>query len=1087
MVYQDEVYVEGLHPFIDYIHEDKSIYPFASSEGYVDDDNDFLIGRSGGFLMNIDFVFVNTVEFSRVAEHYQKHGVYTFATKGSKAYKEFWQRETDRRQAGMTLNCKLPVEYIDAYNDPNVPQFIKETYLLPLRITGDHYNYLNYGRIMRTPTEEERLEIVRKRKKGKKVAGFPKFWDGDYWNFKIDEFVSANDFHLCKAKARRKGYSFKRGSQAANTINSTPNITIILAAYLTDYLTEPGATSDMLKTNLDWYEDKTYWKRGYISQSLETIELGYKKRGEGAKKYGFKSKALSVTLFNNPSAPIGKDAVEIDYEEAGKCFGKGTRFLMYDGNLKEVENIQVGDLLMGRDSTPRTVLATQQGVDKLYKIIPLNGIPHIINSKHGIHTLYRAQTKNTIVPKLMTADEYISMLQISPRKKDLYSLEKVGVEFEHKDVLIESYIFGLWIGDGDKYDSQITNIDKEVIDYLSVYAKKHNLRIYHKKNNNSEAIDVCIRGWDDKKNWFRSELGRMNVLGHKYVPDEYIFTDTQSRLEFLAGVIDTDGNYDVRKGNFEVIQKEYQLAETIAYIARSLGMKTTLSEKVINGVTYYRTLILSDVHRIPTKILRKQAEQRTTLQKNPLETRFDVEEYGEGDYYGFTVDKDHLVLLEDFTVVHNCPNLEQAIELAMSGTESGDMSTGTIRVYGTGGAKDADWRPFSNLFYNPASNTMMPFENVWDDAARYEVCGFFHPQIWNYEPHMDEHGNSLVVKSFHIDKAKKELAKKNRTTEKYLLYVGQRANSPSEAFNTGHENIFSSAELLDHLKDIETRERSMKFRDGQMVYGANGIEFKTNGQLEAEGNKVHPYINEVPFKLTQDLHGCWREYYPPFKIDGEIPNDLYYMTIDPVGKDKEMKELTTKNSLLCIQIYMYPNDISNSAGDILVAQFIGRPPGEDTAASIAIAGCERYRAKALPETDRGTIVADFRRAKKLHLLLRDPTFVVTAGRDVNSAPFGINIGSGSKAEDGLIYYRDYLYEKVGVDDNGKTLFVLHYIQDLGLLRELVTFRKNGNFDRISTARVMVFQRISYRTKRSKPKAPTTGKTVLGSLGLYRHN
>ena len=320
-------YETGRSPFIDYILEDKESYkPLSSSicrftgKPWIDRDNDFLIGESGGVLMKIDFVFVGTEIFSRVADFYEKHGCYCLEPDDSPNAVKFWQREMDRRVKGVQAYCKLYIKDIPAYLAAK-SDAERKALLHKVRITGDHYNYLNYGRIERAPNEKERKQLDKEgRFKVNTVEGFPRFWDGDYWNFKIDELIANNSCNLCKAKARRKGFSYKRGSQAANTINANKNVTVTLAADQMDYLTEKGATSYMVKVNLDWYEDKTYWRRGYLSENFDKgIELGYKKSKEGQKAFGFRSKLLSVAIGKNESAAVGKKAIETDFEEAGKC------------------------------------------------------------------------------------------------------------------------------------------------------------------------------------------------------------------------------------------------------------------------------------------------------------------------------------------------------------------------------------------------------------------------------------------------------------------------------------------------------------------------------------------------------------------------------------------------------------------------------------------------------------------------------------------------------------------------------------------------------------------------------------------------
>lgn len=206
-------YETGRSPFIDYILEDKESYKLLSSsicrftgKPWIDRDNDFLIGESGGVLMKIDFVFVGTEIFSRVADFYEKHGCYCLEPDDSPNAVKFWQREMDRRVKGVQAYCKLYIKDIPAYLAAK-SDAERKALLHKVRITGDHYNYLNYGRIERAPNEKERKQLDKEgRFKVNTVEGFPRFWDGDYWNFKIDELIANNSCNLCKAKARRKGF-----------------------------------------------------------------------------------------------------------------------------------------------------------------------------------------------------------------------------------------------------------------------------------------------------------------------------------------------------------------------------------------------------------------------------------------------------------------------------------------------------------------------------------------------------------------------------------------------------------------------------------------------------------------------------------------------------------------------------------------------------------------------------------------------------------------------------------------------------------------------------------------------------------------
>ena len=755
-------------PFIEYINSDLSIYPKAcetidprTKKFYTDVDEDFLIGNSGGFLMNWDFRFINTEVFSEVGNTYTKNfnnpeivswveglsvprsenrGKYYYCPhiKGTYEYDEFWQRETYRRRNGMTAKCKLT----------------KLGKIVDLHITGDMYNYLNYGRILRTPNEVEQKELYAKGDyKTKLISAFPRFWDGDYWNFKIDFFISNNDFHLSKAKARGKGYSYKRGSQAANTVNLVPQSTIIMAAYDISYLTDPGATSDMIKNNLDWYEEHTHWKRFYISESLDSIELGYKTKKGGNKKFGWKSKALSVTLFNNPSAAIGKRALEIDYEESGKC-----------------------------------------------------------------------------------------------------------------------------------------------------------------------------------------------------------------------------------------------------------------------------------------------------------------------------------------------PNLEESLGVTLSSTEVGSSNVGTIRAYGTAGVKGADWRPFANVFYNPRANSMMPFENVWDNNARHTVCGFFHPQILNMEPFMDKYGNSLFKEALEFDIKDKSEKATELTVDKWLTYVGQRANKPSEAFKMASENIFSSPGLSKHIANLQSKITPVFYRDGMLFEENKKVVFKTNNQLINEGNKqyAHPYITDVPFNIKNDFYGCIREYFPPYKRDGVVPDGLYSIVFDSVGKDKKSELVINKNSLNSVHVWMHDNIISNMKGRVLVAAYAGRPDEMSIVNKIVLYLSKYYNAKILAEVDRGTIVSDFRLWGELNKLYTDPTVVLNNKQSDSKTPnYGIVIGEGDNATEALIYLRDLLYTKMSESEDGEIVYLYHYVYDIPTLLELENFNLSSNFDRISSMRLIPFiEKMRAILKLDNAVKEQNKQSIYATIGLY---
>lgn len=742
-------YKRGDIPFIDYLCEDKSKYPKASegisyitNKPLYDPDNDFLIGNSGGILMNIDFIVINIERLSKAADTFDEYGTYCDYDPSTPAYESFWQRETSRRKKGVFIKAKLYYKDIPKFFDVNTTDEERESLLQPLRITGAHYTYLNYGRIERTPNDKERARLKREGAEHvETVMGFPRYWDGDYWNFKIDEFIANNKFHLTKAKARRKGFSYKRGSQAANTINLFPNVTVTLAADQLAYLTDKGATTFMAKKCLDHFEEHTFWKRGYISEAIDDILMGYRVSTKGLKNFGWLSNLYSVAIGKNESAAVGKKAIEIDFEEAGKC-----------------------------------------------------------------------------------------------------------------------------------------------------------------------------------------------------------------------------------------------------------------------------------------------------------------------------------------------PNLQKALDVTLSNTESGAISVGTIRVYGTGGTKGANWAAFSKAFYNPKMNKMLCMENVWDINKRHEVCGFFFPQVWDCEPYV-ERGNSIIFTAYAWDKQDKENHFHNNDSETHIIYKAQRANTPAEAFINTTENMFASPELNLHVSDLINDNATRFFQDGWIIVNDLGNSNKAEFIPKAEcikrdifgKGRFHEFVNQVPHGSRDDTHGCVRMYYRPFLVNGEVPKDLYFVSVDAYKVDKAQKDVTDKHSLYSAQVWMRSNTITPYPNQkLLVCEYIGRLDTMEQNDIVTMGMCLMYNAECCPEAGTGETVSNFIKYKLRRYLMLDPTNANTRKlTNPNNNDYGIVIGDGDKKYNGLRMLKEFIYEPLSYTADGKPIRRLKSISSVRLLLECQRFTAEGNFDHISAAIVAmyVFLADSLNTKR----------------------
>ena len=286
------------YPFLDYILEDKSRYKKASEAGYVDPYDLFLIGDSGGFLMNINpqIKFVNTYLFTEMADYYRENNEYTSFKPNSIAHTKLRKREQYRRKHGFDAPCLL-------YPDGTIHN---------CHITGSHYNFLNYTRMERL---DESSIIQGNKNVATKHFDFPKFIDAQYWTFHVMEFVKNNGFHLIIDKTRRGGFSYIMASDSANTVNCNSRKVVIHVAADSKYLTDRGGLTDFAISDIRFYEEKSPFVRGILSTTKEDFRLGYKLRNGVEADNSWKSALLSVSAHNNPDCAIGKDAVVVKVEE----------------------------------------------------------------------------------------------------------------------------------------------------------------------------------------------------------------------------------------------------------------------------------------------------------------------------------------------------------------------------------------------------------------------------------------------------------------------------------------------------------------------------------------------------------------------------------------------------------------------------------------------------------------------------------------------------------------------------------------------------------------------------------------------------
>ncbi|MFV0562382.1 replicative DNA helicase [Malaciobacter mytili] len=344
----------------------------------------------------------------------------------------------------------------------------------------------------------------------------------------------------------------------------------------------------------------------------------------------------------------------------GKCLGRGTKVLMYDGTLKNVEDIKVGDQLMGDDSTPRNVLSLARGKEQMYWIRQNKAIDYRVNESH-ILSLKRSRSEGSHKNGEILNIGLKEYLEKSDKFKSNYKGYKVAVEFKSNDTLIEPYFLGLWLGDGSSSKVSIYTKDREIIEYLKEYSNRLNLdlREYIAENKCPEYSITNKKSVDGKTAFSLQKLLRdEKVLEDKHIPQNYLINSKEKRLELLAGLIDSDGYYDENCNGYEITQKDKNLAKQIKYLCDTLGFRTSLTKKKasIKEIDFkcyvYRVRIFGNIDIIPVKIQRKKAKA-WDCNRTWNQTGITIEKDIVDDYFGFEIDGNKLFLLEDLTVTHN--------------------------------------------------------------------------------------------------------------------------------------------------------------------------------------------------------------------------------------------------------------------------------------------------------------------------------------------------------------------------------------------------------------------------------------------------
>jgi hypothetical protein len=349
----------------------------------------------------------------------------------------------------------------------------------------------------------------------------------------------------------------------------------------------------------------------------------------------------------------------------GKCMVRDTPILMYNGSIKMVQDVVVGDLLMGDDSKPRKVSSLGRGQDDLYDVVPVKGESYGVNSEHilclkpsGMHRLktLKKTREGGHEDIVEIGDEDVAEggdEDIAAYKVEYFDTQTFHIKskrFQDKKLAMEFL-------DEKAKEHQIAEIPVKTLLGLSKYIQEH-LKGYSVGAEFASkpvpfdpySLGLWLQNDSNLTEEENAAIGRF--FYNQYIPDLYKINDRKVQLQILAGMIDADGEYSVEEEAYVITIKNKKISDDVLFVARSLGFAAYQKETQNAGV-YTVTISGSNIHEILLDIERKKVTEGRLQKKDSTVTGIKIVPRGYGDYYGFELDGNHRYLLGSFTVTHN--------------------------------------------------------------------------------------------------------------------------------------------------------------------------------------------------------------------------------------------------------------------------------------------------------------------------------------------------------------------------------------------------------------------------------------------------
>ncbi len=398
-------------------------------------------------------------------------------------------------------------------------------------------------------------------------------------------------------------------------------------------------------------------------------------------------------------------------------------------------------------------------------------------------------------------------------------------------------------------------------------------------------------------------------------------------------------------------------------------------------------------------------------------------------------------------------NLISSYNISEPCWKDGENMIGIPIVFGTGGDMEGGTRDFATMFGDPKTFNMLSFDNVWEAGKEGTQCGWFIPatrgRLGKYKNQdlIDEDGNSNEELALESILNLRDIKRSGGDPKAIQDTITQYPLTPSESFLRSQGAIFSSIEMHEWLSKMETipHLRDDKKR-GELYFNEdNKVKFKLNPDL----NEIVDY----PLKKDDRKEGCVVIFEDPIE---NPPFGLYIAGCDPYDQDK-----SGTGSLG--SFFVYKRFMTNATTyDVIVAEYTGRPNMADEFYETVRRLCIYYNAKCLYENQLKGLKTHFEQKNCLHYLCEQPGIIKDIVKDSKvQRGYGIHMNRGANGANGIkdqceIYLRQWLYQE-REDINGEKIFNLHTIKSIPLLKELIAYDREGNFDRVIAFMLCILQ------------------------------